>query len=156
MAWADSHVFRQWLADSVGRTAAFDMDSDALKAALFNNTPTPDRNVTAAASAYGSGVWLTGSETFEAGQWNAGGVQLTGQTVNVGTPNVVFFDANDTASGAAADLTNATGALVYDSTLAAPVANQGVCFNYFGGPNSVVNGTFTVIWNVFGLWRATV
>jgi hypothetical protein len=27
------------------------------------------------------------------------------------------------------------------------VNDQGICFNYFGGVNSVANGTFTVAWD---------
>jgi hypothetical protein len=36
---------------------------------------------------------------------------------------------------------------VYDSTIASPVASQGICFNYFGATQSVTNGTFTIDWN---------
>jgi hypothetical protein len=139
-------------------TAAFDLSGasvDTFKVALYNNTITPDNDVTAANSAYNVGQWATAQETFEAGQWAQGGVALTTPVIDVGTADVVFWDAVDTASGTAADITNATGCLVYDDTLAAPVADQGVCYNYFGGPNSVVNGTFTVVWNVLGIWRAT-
>jgi hypothetical protein len=155
MAWTESRVFRQYLADILTNVTAIDLDSGAFLAALFNNTPTPDRNVTAALSAYNTGQWAVANEVSEAGQWAAGGVALAGLVVNVGTANVVFWDANDTASGTAADLTNATGCLVYESAITTPVDNQGVCYNWFGGPNSVVNGTFTIIWNVLGIFRAT-
>ena len=92
---------------------------------------------------------------FQAGQWAQAGVALAGQVVDAGTADIVFFDANDTASGSAATLASVFGCLVYDDTLAAPVADQGVSYNYFGGTNSVTNGTFTVQWNVNGIWRAT-
>jgi len=155
MAWADSRVFRQFLADVWGNTTAIDLDSGSFKAALYNNTITPDNDVTAANSAYNVSQWATAQEVSESGQWAAGGVALAGLSLNVGTADVVFWDANDTVSGSAADLTNATGTLVYENVVATPVANQGVCYNYFGGPNSVVNGTFTIIWNALGLFRAT-
>jgi len=157
VAWTDSRVFRIFVANVVGNTTAFDLDTgaDSCKVALYNNTITPDNDVTAANSAYNVGQWATAAETFEAGQWAQGGVALASQVVDAGTADVVFFDAADTASGSAADITNATGCLVYDDTLAAPVADQGICYNYFGGPNSVVNGTFTVVWNANGIWRAT-
>lgn len=156
MAWTNSKVFRQWLADCVLNVAAFDLDSDTFKVALYDNDITPDNDVTAANSAYNVGQWTsTGNEVFEAGQWAQGGVALTSPTVNVGTADVVFWDASDTASGSAADLANVFGCLVYDDTLTTPVADQGVCYNYFGGANSVVNGTFTVVWNANGIWRAT-
>lgn len=155
MTWANSKMFRPFLADVMLNTAAFDLDSDTFKAALYNNTPTPDNDVTSANSAYGVGAWAPANEVSEAGQWAAGGVALTTPVINQGSPDIVFWDAADTASGSAADLPNVVGALVYDDTLTAPVADQGVCYNYFGGANSVVNGTFTIVWNVLGIWRAT-
>lgn len=155
MAWTNSKIFRPYLADVLDNTTAIDLGADSFKAALYNNTITPDNDVTAANSAYNVGQWATAAEVFEAGQWAQTGIVLTGQTVNSGTADVVFFDANDTASGSAADLTNATGVLVYSDTIATPVADQGVCYNYFGGPNSVVNGLFTVQWSANGLMRFT-
>lgn len=157
MAWTNSKMFRQMLGDFFVRTTNFamDFDADTFKAALFNNSITPDNDVTAANSAYNVGQWATANEQFEAGQWAQGGVALASPSLNVGTADVVFFDANDTASGSAADLANVYGCLVYDDTLTTPVADQGVCYNYFGGANSVVNGTFTVQWAANGIWRIT-
>jgi hypothetical protein len=150
-------MFRATLNDFFIKTTSFamDFDADSFKVALYNNTITPDNDVVAASTAYNVGQWATAQETFEAGQWAQGGVALTSQVLNVATADVVFFDAADTASGSAADITNATGCLVYDDTLTTPVADQGVCYNYFGGPNSVVNGTFTVVWATNGIWRMT-
>jgi hypothetical protein len=155
MAWTNSKVFRQFLADAVLNVAAFDLDSDTFKVALYNNSITPDNDVTAANSAYNVGQWATANEVSEAGQWAAGGVALTSPTINVGTADVVFWDAADTASGSAADLASVYGCLVYDDTLTTPVADQGICYNYFGGTNSVTNGTFTVAWAANGIWRAS-
>ena len=156
MAWSNSKIFRQFLADAVLNVAAFDLDSDSFKVALYDNDITPDNDVTAANSAYNVGQWATtGNEVFEAGQWAQAGVALTSPTINVGTADVVFWDAADTASGSAADLAAVFGCLVYDDTLTTPVADQGICYNYFGGSNSVVNGTFTVVWNANGIWRIT-
>jgi hypothetical protein len=155
MAWSNSKMFRAFTADVLDNTAALDMGADSFKAALYNNTITPDNDVVSASSAYNVGQWATAQEVFEAGQWAQGGVVLTGQVLNSGTADTVFFDVNDTASGSAADLTNATGCEVYDDTITTPVADQGVCYNYFGGPNSVVNGTFTIVWHVNGVYRIT-
>lgn len=158
MAWSNSKIFRQTLGDFFVRTTNFamDFDADSFKVALYDNDITPDNDVTAANSAYNVGQWVTtGNEVFEAGQWAQGGVALTSPSLNVGTADVVFFDAADTASGSAADLANVYGCLVYDDTLTTPVADQGVCYNYFGGANSVVNGTFTVQWSANGIWRIT-
>lgn len=158
MAWTNSKIFRQMLGDFFVRTSGFamDFDADSFKVALYDNDITPDNDVTAANSAYNVSQWATsGNEVFEAVQWPQGGVALTSPSLNVGTADVVFFDATDTASGSAADLANVYGCLVYDDTLTTPVADQGVCYNYFGGANSVVNGTFTVQWSANGIWRIT-
>lgn len=156
MAWSNSKVFRQYLADSLNRTAALDLNADSFKAALYDNDITPDNDVSAANSAYNAGQWASaGNEVSESGQWATGGVALSGVAVDVATADVVFFDASDTASGSAADLANVYGCLVYDDTLTTPVADQGVCYNYFGGANSVVNGTFTIVWSANGIMRYT-
>jgi hypothetical protein len=144
------------LADALGNVAAFDLDADAIKVALYDNDITPDSNVSAANSAYNAGQWASaGNEVFSAGQWAQGGVALAGQVLNSATSDVVFLDANDTASGASATLSNVFGCLVYDDTLAAPVADQGICYNYFGGSNGVVSGTLTIVWNTQGILRYT-
>lgn len=156
MAWSNSKIFRAFLADVLDNTAAFDLGSDTIKTTLWDNDITPDNDVTAANSAYNVDQWVTtGNEVFEAGQWAQGGVALTGKTVNSGTADVVFFDADDVPSGSAADLANVYGVQVYDDTLTTPVADQGICYNYLGGANSITNGLFTVQWPATGICRYT-
>lgn len=157
MAWTNSKVFRPFLADVLGNVAAFDLDSDTFREVLYNNTPTPDNDTTAALSAYDAATsqWVTANEVFEAGQWAQAGVALGTPVINAGTADVVFWDGVDTVSGSAADLANVYGVYDYDDTLATPVANQGVCYRYLGGANSVVNGTFTVVHHANGIFRAT-
>lgn len=155
MAWTNSKVFRPFLADTWGNVTAFDLDADTLTVALFNNSITPDNDVTSANSAYNAGQWATANEVYQAGQWAQGGVNLAGVSLNSGTADVVFLDANDTASGSAATLANVYGSELYDNTLTTPVADQGICYNYFGGANSVTNGTFTVVWHANGIMRAS-
>lgn len=155
MAWSNSKMFRATVADVFDNTTALDLGTDVPKVALYNNSITPDQNVTSANTAYNVGQWATAQEVFQAGQWAQGGVALAGTSLNSATSGVVFYDANDTASGAAATLASVYGCLVYDDTLTTPVADQGICFNYFGGTNSVTNGTFTVVWHANGIWRAT-
>lgn len=147
MAWANSRVFRSYEADKIANIAAFDFPDDAVMAALFNGTITPDNDVTAADSAYDAGQWDSANEVAEAGQWPAGGVALAGKVVSVAVADQVKVDADNTASGSAADLANVHGVLVYDGSLVTPVANQGLSYHYLGGANSVVNGTFTVVWD---------
>lgn len=159
MTWTateGSHVFRQYAADIIANTTAMDFDTDTVHCALFGNGGTPDRNVTAANSAYNVAQWVTANEKFEAGQWAQGGVALAGKTIGVGTANEVRCDATDPQSGTAADITAAFGDLIYDQSLATPVDDQGFCFNYFGGSNSVVNGTFTVVFAANGIFVVTV
>lgn len=158
MTWTDSRFFRQTLADTLAGTAVFDLDAptDTYKVALYNNTGTPDKDVAAAASAYNTGQWVTANEVSQVGQWAAGGVALTSMTITVPGSGVVMFDAADTASGSAATLANVYGTLIYDDTKTTPVADQGVCFNYLGGVQSVTVGTLTVVWNVSGIARASV
>lgn len=156
MAWTNSKIFRAFLADVLDNTAALDLGADVPKVALYDNDITPDNDVTSANTAYNVGQWVTtGNEVFEAGQWAQGGVALASTSLNSGTADVVFYDAADTASGSAADLASVFGCLVYDDTITTPVADQGICYNYFGGSNSVVNGTFTVVWNANGIFRIT-
>jgi hypothetical protein len=133
------------MADALKNTAAFTLHTDALKVALYGTTPTPDKDVTSANSAYAVAQWVTGNEISQAVQWPVGGVALAGQTLDSGTPATVFLDGTDTASGSAATLSAVYGCLVYDSTVSTPVANQGIAYVYFGGSNSVVSGTFTVV-----------
>ena len=154
MAWNGSKVFVRTIFDMLDNAAAFDLGTggDIPKVALYNNTITPDATAPSASTAYNVGQWATAQEVFQAGQWAQAGVALSGSTLTV-SGSTVTYDANDTASGSAATLSNATGALVYDDTLTTPVADQGICYNYFGGPNSVTNGSFTVVWNAAGILR---
>lgn len=155
MAWSASKIFSAFITDALNGTTAYDVNSDALKAALFDNTITPDQTVAAASSAYGAGVWAGGGvvdtgASAPAG-WPAVGRPLAGVASGFSS-NVYTFDASDTVSAnATTSLLNAYGVLIYDDTLAAPVADQGMSFNYFGGVNSVTNGTFTVVWHASGI-----
>ena len=149
MAWSASKVFDQLFLDALENTAAFDLGGtpDTFKCSLWDNDITPDRTVSAANSAFGAGQWVSaGNEVFEAGQWATGGVALTTPDLSIPAGGTIMFDAADTSSGSAADLANVYGIMIYDDTLAAPVADQGVCFNYLGGANSVVNGTLSVVY----------
>lgn len=155
MAFTNSRIGRQTVADIFGNTTAMDWDSDVQKATLWGNGITPAQDVTAANFAYNTGVWVSGSEITSSGQWAAGGVALSSKVVDVATAATVMLDAADTASGSAATLSNVYGTLVIDDTISTPVAKQAWCYNYLGGPNSVTSGTFTVVWNSLGVMRFT-
>lgn len=132
MAWTDSRMFRAFMKDALANTTAITLGSDVPKVALYGTTPTPDKDVTSANSAYGVGQWIAGSEIAQAVQWPVAGVALSGATLDSGTTAVVFYDATDTASGSAATLSAVYGCLVYDDTLTTPVADQGIAYIYFG------------------------
>ena len=53
-------------------------------------------------------------------------------------------------------MTAAYGVLIYDDTIATPVADQGICYLAFGGSNSVTSGTFTVSFNASGIFTVAV
>lgn len=153
MAWGSSKFFRPALADIVDNTTAMDLGSDTIKVPLFDNTITPNQDVTAANSAYGAGVWASGGVSDT--NWPAVGINLGTHTIDSSVAATVFMDAVDLTHSGTVTLVNVYGALVYDDTLTTPVADQGICFNYFGGAQTVTLGTFTIIWHANGLWRAT-
>jgi len=153
MAWTNSKVFEQAALAWLDRTANIDMDGDTFKAALYDNTPTPSNTVSAALSAYNAGTsqWVVANEVDDTTEWDAGGEPLVSNDVTT-SAGVITWDATDTASGgSSATLANVYGTLVYDDTLTTPVADQGICYNYFGGANSVTNGTFTIQWSASGI-----
>ena len=156
MSWTNSKVFSAYITDIINNTTAMDLNTDAsLKVALYDNDITPDQTVTSANTAYNVGQWVTtGNEVSDGAEWAVGGVALTSPT-SVFATNVYTFDAANTASGTSATLIAVFGCLVYDDTITTPVADQGICYNYFGGTNSVTDGTFTVIWNTSGIFAIT-
>jgi hypothetical protein len=87
---------------------------------------------------------------FDASGWPAVGRNLV--ATSGFSSNVYTFDSADTVSANnTTTLTNAYGCLVYDDT----TGDQGICFNYFGGANSVTSGTFTIVWNASGIFAIT-
>lgn len=153
MAWSASKIFSAFVTDVMNNTTAMDLNADTIKAALYGTTPTPDQTVASANSAYAVAQWVVGNELTSTG-WPAGGNALASVTSGFAS-NVYTFDAADRAGGATDTITAAFGCLVYDDTIATPVADQGICYNYFGGSNSVTSGTFTIVWNASGIFTLT-
>ena len=152
MAWSNSKIFSAFVTDVMNNTTAMDMNSDTLNVALYG-VNTPDQTVASASSAYNTGQWITGNELSNGG-WIAGGLALASVTSTF-TTNVYTLDAADRVGGATDTLTAVFGCLVFDFTIAAPVAKQGMSFNYFGGSQSVTSGSFTVVWNTSGILTLT-
>ena len=138
------------------------LSADTVNVALFNNTTSPDASAAVGNTGYNTGQWVTGNEVTDATNWVAGGRALASKTYSVLTAGSqttaaeVNFDAADLAGGGTLTLTNAFGCLVYDNTITAgTVAKQGMCFNYFGGAQSVTSGTFTINWDATGIFKFT-
>lgn len=161
MAFTASAIFREWPIQmfQVSGTGYTGLDSDTVKAALFNNTGTPDKDAAVGLTGYAAATsaWVTGNEVVDATNWVAGGRALASKTFTTPATGVAMFDAADLAGGGNVTLSGVMGCLVYDDTITAgSVADQGVCFNYFGGAQSVTAGTFTIIWSANGVCRFTV
>lgn len=167
MAWTDSRIFTQAMINPIGgrvwTTAApttySSLSADTVNAALFNNTVVPDRDAVVGSTGYNTGTWTTGNELIDTlnSNWVAGGRPLASKTWSELAANVVSFDAADTAGAGNVTITATYGCLVYDNTITGgTVAKQGMCFNYFGGTQSVTNGTFTIVWDTTGVFKITV
>jgi hypothetical protein len=174
MPWTDStptsRIFAQALLNPMlGRlwttaapTTFSSLSADTVNVALFGNSVSPDASAAVASTGYNTGTWTTGNEVVDVTNWVAGGRALASKTFSVltagsqTTPSAVAFDAADLAGAGNVTLANVYGCLVYDGTITAgTVAKQGLCFNYFGGAQSVTAGTFTIVWDATGVFKVT-
>lgn len=158
MAWSNSKMFREWpnQAFQVNGTGYTGLDSDTINAALFNNSVTPDNSAAVASTGYNTGTWTTANEVTDATNWPAKGRPLASKAFSTPSSGVARFDAADTAGGGTLTIANAWGALVYDDSISGgTVADQGICYNYFGGAQSVTGGTFTIVWSANGIFEIT-
>ena len=158
MSWSASGIFVRTIEDILEQTTAIDMNDASgtyFKVALYNDSITPDKTVASASTAYNAGQWANTNEVSDSTNWDSGGEPLTGTTF-VGASNVITFDGTDTPQGGATcTLADVYGCLVYADGVATPVADQGISFHWFGGVQSVTDGTFTVVWNGSGIYALT-
>lgn len=148
MAWSNSKMHAPFVLGNIDGSVAFDLDADSIKVALFNNTITPDNSVLLAASGYNAGVWLAAAEVSDAAEWPATGEILANASV-AQSGTTITFDADDVVStGSSATLADVHGGLVYDDTIA---ADPGICYNYFGGAQTVTDGVMTIQWAGAGI-----
>lgn len=156
MAWSASKVFMATLEDMFENTCAMDLNSDTFKVPLYDNDITPSQTVTSANTAFNAGQWATsGNEVVDASGWPTGGRSLASVASGFSS-NVYTFDAADTTSANANTTLSANhGGLIYDDTLTTPVADQGLCYIYFGGAQQVTAGTFTIVWHSDGIIKLT-
>lgn len=164
MGWGSapaSAIFQQAMLNPIaGRswttaapTTYSSLSADTINVALYNNNITPDRTAAVANTGYNTGQWVSASnEVTDATNWVAGGRALGSKTFAIDTgSSSICFGAADLAGGGVVTLSAFYGCLVYDFTITGgTVAKQGLCFNYFGGTNTVTAGTFTIIWATVG------
>jgi hypothetical protein len=161
MAWTDSRIFRAFvtnpmLKQGTAATSYGDLVADTINAALFNNTGTPDRDAAVASTGYNTGQWVTANEVTGSSEWVAGGRALASKTNTASAGGVNTYTAANLAGSATVTMASIFGCLIYDNTISGgTVAKQGVCFNYFGGSQSVTAGTFSVNWNASGIFTFT-
>jgi hypothetical protein len=151
MAWSGSKVSQQYTSDLIACLAVMDWDADTQKIAFYNNAITPDNTVSAANFAYNAGQWANTNEVTSSTDIPAGGLTVATKT-NVASGGNVTISSASPASGAAATAT-VYGHLLYDSTIASPVAKQVACYNFYGGAVTVTAGTLTVVPNANGWMR---
>lgn len=158
---SNSNIFVQWVNNPMcGPKASLPttyagLVADAVKVALYNNTGTPDRTVAVANSGYNTDQWVTANEVTSGTDWVAGGRAVASAAVSV-SAGVLTYTAANLTSAATATIT-AYGILVYDSTITGgTVAKQGICFNSFGGVQTVTSGTFSVNFSASGIFTFTV
>jgi hypothetical protein len=164
MAFTASAIFQQAMINPLlGRcwttaapTSYANLSADTISVALFGNTGTPSKSVSIANSCYAVDQWVVGNETNGGANWPAGGINLANKTFTIDTgSSSVCFHADNLAGAGNVTVTAAFGCLVYDNTITgAGTADQGLCYNYFGGSQSVTAGTFTIIWATVGATTA--
>lgn len=163
---SSSSMFRAWTLSIMGQGQTANalpatyggLTNDQVTVALYGNSGTPDKDAALALTGYNTGAWVTGNEVTGSGIWAAGGRDLAGKALSNPATGVTMYDATDLAGAGTGTLANVYGCLVYDNAITAStggIADQGICFNYFGGAQSVTAGTFTVVWNANGIARIT-
>lgn len=160
MAWANSAIFQQAMLNPISRavnaatapTTFTSLTADAIKVAVYNNTTAPDKTAVVGSTGFNTGTWVTGNE-ITGTNWASGGVSVGSTktwTVDSGSSSLCFQVTAPTAgqtSTANVTLAAFFGALVYDDTITAgTVAKQGMCYNYFGGTQTITAATFTILW----------
>jgi hypothetical protein len=161
MAWTNSKVFEEWIIGPMLQAAGTGytgLDADTVKAALFDDTITPDNDAAVASTGFNTGVWTATEppQQFDAAGWPTGGLALASPTFTTPGTDQVRYDAADRASTANVTITAAVGTLIYDDTITGgTVADQGICYLWFSGPASVTAGSFTVQFGANGIIQFT-
>lgn len=166
MGWSGSAIFREAMKNpitlGVGTNngtgiptsyGATGLVGDTINVAVFNNTGTPDKTAAVGSTGFNTGQWTTATNEVTGTNWASGGVSVGTTktwTLDTGSSSMCYQVTAPTAgqtSTASVTLSGFFGAMVYDNTITGgTVAKQGICFNYFGGTQTITGGTFTIQW----------
>jgi hypothetical protein len=138
MAITASGLYCLTFKDILGNDTAIDVLADTIKAALINNTHTPNFDTDTG--------W---NSTNEVGT-PSGGVALTSPTLTVSSGSLVF-DAADTAWGSQT-MSGIRACRIYDATITTPTASPMLCLVNFGSDYSVSSGVLTIQWAAGGIF----
>lgn len=147
MAWATSNISPAGLVATFAGTfySAGSFSANTVNVALYNNSVATATALTdtLAHNAYlgASGQWVSANELSTGSGYTVGGVTVTPKSETL-TSNSAVMSSSGTPSWTSATF-NTWGCLVYDNTITNKYA---YCWNYFGGEQSVVSGTFTINW----------
>jgi hypothetical protein len=161
VAFTASAIFREFVAGPMLQASGTNwtgLDSDTINLANYGNSGTPDKDAAVGLTGYNASTsaWVTANQVTDT-NWPAAGLALASKTVTTPSTGVIMFDAADRAGSGTVTLANVYGGLVYDDTITGgTVADQGVCYLYYGGAQSVTAGTFTVVFAANGVMRITV
>jgi hypothetical protein len=166
MAWSVSAIFQQAMKNpitlGVGTNSGAGIPTsygttgllgDTINAAAFGVGTTPDKTAVVTSTGYNTGTWTAGGNEVTGTNWAAGGVSVGSTktwTLDSGSSSMCYQVTAPTAgqtSTANVTLAAFYGLLIYDNTISGgTVAKQGICFNYFGGTQTVTAATFTILW----------
>lgn len=144
MTFTASGLFYLTFRDILMNDTAVDILADTTKAALFTNSlTTPDF---ATNTAYAAAPW----NANEVGT-PSGGIAIANDTITTTGTVLLKYDGDDTAWGSQT-IANARGCLIYDDTIASPVAKPAICAVTFGADFSVTSGVLTIVWDSAGIF----
>lgn len=146
MAFPPSGLFVATFVNVLDTTQlAIDLDLETHKVALYTDSVTGADLVTD--TAYGVGAWAS-NEIPNGSGYTTGGELLTTTAYVAGAAGLTTFDAQDTP-WTTSTFSLVRGCLIYADALA---GNNGIIAINFGAAYSVTAGTFTIQWNLSGIF----
>ena len=138
MATLPSNEYKELLFKKI-----IDMDNDTFQIILMQSGFTFDR------ATHDTYADVSADELATAFGYTAGGIALTGSTITRDdTENTVTVTFNNAAWTAAGGSIIAQGAIIFDDTVAAPVADPTVGYIDFGGATTTLDGGVLTVANI--------